>query len=254
MAQQAGVVVLADGDGSMDEVRGTNGGGCALVAEVLAKAGGRILKCEVAGGSFGVKRGNRSVGAAVVMLKGIQQIERIFWCLPAGEGAQLHHQERPDLTNADREALFRAEKICAPDYLRAGGRERTINSREDVGGDIVHHDDTLCSRWPFNEEIQVDGVGSDDALETGLEFLAGAEPLGLKIARRLPYWPDEAPRAMPMSTSTVAGLGSRVSDSGWRQMKWGTSPPTSTRSSEKCWMPAQTVSNAGTESAIPFGS
>ena len=72
LAQQAGVVSFAGCNGSMNEVRGTNRGGGAFVAEVLAKAGGCILKREIAGGTFGVKRGDCGVGAAVVMLKGIQ--------------------------------------------------------------------------------------------------------------------------------------------------------------------------------------
>jgi hypothetical protein len=88
-AQEADIAGFAGRHRSMNEVGGANGSCSILVSKMLAKAGGSILKCEIAGGPFDVKCGDRGVGASVIVEQGIEQIERILWCLPAREGAQL---------------------------------------------------------------------------------------------------------------------------------------------------------------------
>src|SRR6185503_7814969 len=114
-----------------------------------------------------------------VVLERIQEVERVFGRLPTGEGAQLEHQERPNLTNANWDALLSAEKIHAADYLLARSRERTIDPWQNIRRDIVHHDHPFCSRRSLNKEIQVDRIRSNAAFEAALECFARAKPLAL---------------------------------------------------------------------------
>lgn len=77
--------------------------------------------------------------------------------------------------------MFCTEEVSTIDHLRARGRERAIYSGKNVGGDIVHHHNAFRCRRSLNEEIQVNGMESDDAFEEALKFLTGAKSLGLKI-------------------------------------------------------------------------
>src|SRR6185312_13200800 len=71
---------------------------------------------------------------------------------------------------------------------------------------------------------------------------------------KLPYWPREAPSAMPRSESNVTGRGKVRAAERSPQRNFGTNPPTKTRSLCQEPKPVQTVMNAASETATRWES
>ena len=78
---------------------------------MLIEADHGISASGIAGANFVAKGSDGSLSAAVVVEKGVKDVEGVFRRLASGKGAELHRQEWTGFADADGEFLLRALKV-----------------------------------------------------------------------------------------------------------------------------------------------
>ena len=150
---------------------------------MLIQAGHGISASGIAGANFFAKGCDGGLSAAVVVEKGVKDVEGVFRRLASGKGAELHRQEWAGFADANGEFLLYALKVYPFDGERASRGQSAIDAGEDVGGDAVNRDSAVSCGRTFGEKVYWDGEVADLFHEArAAKFVFGqAEALGLEV-------------------------------------------------------------------------
>ena len=96
--------------------------------------------------------------------------------LPIGKGAQLEGGEGTCFADRNGEILCRSEQIDAAHLLLPRRGQRAIDSRQNIGRNVVDHHGALGGGWSLDEKVHVEGVDADRLFET-----SGFQPKTLRL-------------------------------------------------------------------------